>query len=413
MEYSHIIVRYGELTLKSGNRNEFLKKLTKNIRYNLQDLSGFHIQTKRDRMYIHLDNNEDIEEIIKKLKRIPGIHNFSPVLRSSLDTEEAKKVIDNLLQTKLDKEYTFKIQTKRPNKNFEFHTNELNNIFGSHVLVNYKNLKVNVKKPDFIINVEVRSEGIFIFTDFIKGAGGFPVNTSSKALLLLSGGIDSPVAAHTLQVKGVEVEMIHFQSPPFTSQEALQKIFDLTVKLSEVVGKIKLHVVNFTKLQTEIVKRIPSNYTMTSTRRFMLRIAEEIAKKEGCLALATGESLGQVASQTLESMNCINEVTNLPILRPLLTMDKVDIIKIAQEINTLEISNLPFEDCCTIFTPKAPKTRPRLEKIKEYEARDDYSDLIEETLASVETYIFDINGQVITKDMREEKVSNDDFTDLL
>ena len=413
MEYSHIIVRYGELTLKSGNRNEFLKKLTKNIRYNLQDLSGFHIQTKRDRMYIHLDNNEDIEEIIKKLKRIPGIHNFSPVLRSSLDTEEAKKVIDNLLQTKLDKEYTFKIQTKRPNKNFEFHTNELNNIFGSHVLVNYKNLKVNVKKPDFIINVEVRSEGIFIFTDFIKGAGGFPVNTSSKALLLLSGGIDSPVAAHTLQVKGVEVEMIHFQSPPFTSQDALQKIFDLTIKLSEVVGKIKIHVVNFTKLQTEIVKRVPSNYTMTSTRRFMLRIAEEIAKKAGCLALATGESLGQVASQTLESMNCINEVTNLPILRPLLTMDKVDIIKIAQEINTLEISNLPFEDCCTIFTPKAPKTRPRLEKIKKYEARDDYSDLIEETLASVETYIFDINGQVITKDMREEKVSNDDFTDLL
>ena len=413
MEYSHIIVRYGELTLKSGNRNEFLKKLTKNIRYNLQDLSGFHIQTKRDRMYIHLDNNEDIEEIIKKLKRIPGIHNFSPVLRSSLDTEEAKKVIDNLLQTKLDKEYTFKIQTKRPNKNFEFHTNELNNIFGSHVLVNYKILKVNVKKPDFIINVEVRSEGIFIFTDFIKGAGGFPVNTSSKALLLLSGGIDSPVAAHTLQVKGVEVEMIHFQSPPFTSQDALQKIFDLTIKLSEVVGKIKIHVVNFTKLQTEIVKRVPSNYTMTSTRRFMLRIAEEIAKKEGCLALATGESLGQVASQTLESMNCINEVTNLPILRPLLTMDKVDIIKIAQEINTLEISNLPFEDCCTIFTPKTPKTRPRLEKIKEYEARDDYSDLIEETLASVETYIFDKNGQVITKDMREEKVSNDNFTDLL
>ena len=413
MEYSHIIVRYGELTLKSGNRNEFLKKLTKNIRYNLQDLSGFHIQTKRDRMYIHLDNNEDIEEIIKKLKRIPGIHNFSPVLRSSLDTEEAKKVIDNLLQTKLDKEYTFKIQTKRPNKNFEFHTNELNNIFGSHVLVNYKNLKVNVKKPDFIINVEVRSEGIFIFTDFIKGAGGFPVNTSSKALLLLSGGIDSPVAAHTLQVKGVEVEMIHFQSPPFTSQDELQKIFDLTIKLSEVVGKIKIHVVNFTKLQTEIVKRVPSNYTMTSTRRFMLRIAEEIAKKEGCLALATGESLGQVASQTLESMNCINEVTNLPILRPLLTMDKVDIIKIAQEINTLEISNLPFEDCCTIFTPKTPKTRPRLEKIKEYEARDDYSDLIEETLASVETYIFDKNGQVITKDMREEKVSNDNFTDLL
>ena len=246
--------------------------------------------------------------------------------------------------------------------------------------------------------------------------GGFPVNTSSKALLLLSGGIDSPVAAHTLQVKGVEVEMIHFQSPPFTSAEALQKIFDLTIKLSEVVGKIKLHVVNFTKLQTEIVKRVPSNYTMTSTRRFMLRIAEEVAKKEGCLAIATGESLGQVASQTLESMNCINEVTNLPILRPLLTMDKVDIIKIAQEIETLEISNLPFEDCCTIFTPKAPKTKPRLEKIKAYEARDDYSDLIAETLDSVQTYLFDKNGRVITQDMREQEVKKEekeDFSDLL
>ena len=313
MEYSHIIVRYGELTLKSGNRNQFLKKLTKNIRYNLQGLKGFHVQTKHDRMYIHLDNNDDVVEIMNRLKRVPGIHNFSPVLRAPLDIEEAKKAVDNLLKTKLDKEYTFKIQTKRPNKNFTYNTNELNNIFGSHVLVNYKNLKVNVKQPDFIINVEVRSEGIFIFTDFIKGIGGFPVNTSSKALLLLSGGIDSPVAAHMLQVKGVEVEMVHFQSPPFTSADALQKIFDLTIKLSEVVGKIKLHVVNFTKLQTEIVKCVPSNYTMTSTRRFMLRIAEEVAKREGCLALATGESLGQVASQTLESMNCINNVTNMPI----------------------------------------------------------------------------------------------------
>jgi len=170
---------------------------------------------------------------------------------------------------------------------------------------------------------------------------------------------------------------------------------------------------NFTKLQTEIVKRIPSNYTMTSTRRFMLRIAEEVAYKEGCLAIATGESLGQVASQTLESMNCINEVTNLPVLRPLLTMDKVDIIKIAQDIDTLEISNLPFEDCCTIFTPKAPKTRPRLEKIKSYEARDDYSELIEETLVSVKTYLFDKNGQVITKDISEDKVFKEDFSDLL
>ena len=416
MEFSHIIVRYGELTLKSGNRNEFLKKLTKNIKYNLQDLTGYHIQTKRDRMYIHLDSNECVDEIVNRLKKVPGIHNFSKVLRATLDVEDAKKNIDALLQSKLDKNYTFKIQTKRPNKNFKNNTNELNNIFGSHVLTNYKNLKVDVKNPDFVINVEVRSEGIFIFTDFIKGVGGFPVNTSSKVLLLLSGGIDSPVAAHALQVKGVEVEMIHFQSPPFTSEEALNKIFSLVQKLSEVVGKIKIHVVNFTKLQTEIVKRVPANYTMTSTRRFMLRIAENIAKKENCLAIATGESLGQVASQTIESMNCINEVTNMPVLRPLLTMDKVDIIKIASAINTLEISNLPFEDCCTIFTPKAPKTKPRLEKIIFYEQRDDYSELMEETLKSVTTYLFDKNGQVITKDMLDSEqlvVEKEDFSNLL
>lgn len=238
-------------------------------------------------------------------------------------------------------------------------------------------------------------------------------------MLLLSGGIDSPVAAHTLQVKGVEVEMIHFQSPPFTSNDALNKIFELTKKLCEVVGKIKIHVVNFTELQTEIVKRIPANYTMTSTRRFMLKIAESIAKRENCLAIATGESLGQVASQTVESMNCINEVTNMPVLRPLLTMDKVDIIKIAQNIETLEISNLPFEDCCTIFTPKAPKTKPKLEKIKEYEARDDYSDILERTLLSVKTYLFDKNGQVITKEdielenQKSEEFEEENFADLL
>ncbi|MDO4813629.1 MAG: tRNA uracil 4-sulfurtransferase ThiI [Gemella sp.] len=414
MEYSHIIVRYGELTLKSGNRNEFLKKLTKNIKLNFREYKGYHIQTKRDRMYIHLDNNEYIDEILASLKRIPGIHTFSPVLRAGLDIDDAKKNIDLLLQTRLDKNYKFKIQTKRPNKNFPNNTNELNNIFGSHVLTNYPNLKVDVKNPDFVINVEVRSEGIFIFTDFIKGVGGFPVNTSSKALLLLSGGIDSPVAAHMLQVKGVEVEMLHFQSPPFTSKEALDKIFSLAQELSKVIGTVKVHVVNFTKLQTEIVKRIPSNYTMTSTRRFMLRVADRIAKQEDCLALATGESLGQVASQTLESMNCINEVTNMPVLRPLLTMDKVDIIKIAEEIGTYEISNLPFEDCCTIFTPKAPKTRPKLEKITEYEARDDYSELMDETISSVKTYLVNTRGVSLFEENKEEIIrEQEDFSGLL
>lgn len=411
MEYSHIIIRYGELTLKSGNRNEFLKKLTKNIKLNLKEYSGYHIQTKRDRMYINLENNDCIVQILEKLKKIPGIHNFSPVLKSKLNIEDAKLIIDKLLENKKNKEYKFKIQTKRPNKNFQYNTNELNNLFGSYVLKNYSNLSVDVKNPDFIINIEIRSEGIFVFTDFIKGIGGFPVNTSSKVMLLISGGIDSPVAAHMLQVKGVEVEMIHFQSPPFTSTDALNKIFELSKKISEVVGTVKLHVVNFTKLQTEIVKNIPSNYTMTSTRRFMLRIAETLALKENCLALATGESLGQVASQTLESMNCINNVTNLPVLRPLLTMDKIDIIKIANKIGTYEISNLPFEDCCTIFTPKSPKTKPKLDKILQYEKDFNSDYLITETLLNVESYL--INKLNVIKVNTEEKLSSDNFNNLL
>lgn len=412
MEYSHIIIRYGELTLKSGNRNEFLRKLSKNIKLNLKNIKGYHLQTKRDRMYIHLTDNESINEILLKLKKIPGIHNFSPVKRATLDVENAKEKIDELLQSKLNNYYKFKIQTKRPNKNFKYNTNELNNIFGTHVLKKYNNLKVDVKNPDFIINVEVRSEGIFIFTDFIKGVGGFPVNTSSKVLMLLSGGIDSPVASHMLQVKGVEVELIHFQSPPYTSAEALNKIFDLAKKLSEVVGTIKLHVINFTKLQTEIIKNIPANYTMTSTRRFMMKIATEIARKEECLAIATGESLGQVASQTLESMNCINEVTNLPILRPLLTMDKIDIIKIANQIGTYEISNLPFEDCCTIFTPKAPKTKPKLEKIVYYESKYNYDDTFAETIKSVKSYLIN-NNKITSLEEKEEEKEEENFDNLL
>ena len=384
MEYSHIIIRYGELTLKSGNRNEFLKKLTKNIRYNLKGLEGFHIQTKRDRMYIHLDSNKNVEQIISKLKKVPGIHNFSPVLRAKLDVEDAKKVIDNLLQTKLDKEYTFKIQTKRPNKNFEFHTNELNNIFGSHVLINYKNLKVNVKQPDFIINVEVRSEGIFIFTDFIKGVGGFPVNTSSKALLLLSGGIDSPVAAWMMAKRGMMIEAIHFHSYPYTSPRAQQKVEDLCATLAGYMGTIRMHVVNLLPIQEEIVKNCPEEETTLLVRRFMMRIAESIAIRKKDMMLITGEDLGQVASQTAEALVVTDSVVKMPVMRPLIAMDKVDIMDKAKEIGTYDISIQPYEDCCTVFLPKHPVTKPKLSKIEKSEEALDVEALVSAAVDSAE-----------------------------
>lgn len=288
---------------------------------------------------------------------------------------------------------TFKITTRRADKTFPYDTFELNNMFGSFILKNIPGLTVDVKNPDINLRIEVRSEAVYLSCETVLCAGGLPVGSSGKATLMLSGGIDSPVAGYLAMKRGLRVEAVHFFSPPYTSERAKQKVIDLTEKLAAVGGTVKLHIVPFTDIQQLIHERIPENYSMTTTRRLMLRITDEIRKKNDGLAIITGESLGQVASQTLESMYTINEVTNTPVLRPLITMDKTEIIELAKQIDTHDISIRPYEDCCTIFVPAHPKTNPRRDKVNHFESFTDFNPLIEEALQHTKSISINVQNK--------------------
>lgn len=378
MNYDRVLVRYGELSTKGRNRNQFINKVKNNIRTALREYD-IRIETGRDRMYIHL-NETPFEKVKERLSQIFGIQSFSPVVRTAKELPKMKEAALALVQKNMTESCTFKVSTRRSDKSFELETNEINYEIGAHVLRNIQELKVDVKQPDINLLVEVRKEGVFLSCEKYEGAGGLPIGASGKAMLLLSGGIDSPVAGYFMLKRGVAIEAIHFHSPPYTSERAKQKVLDLATKLTEFGTPINVHVVPFTAIQQKIQEQVPENYTMTSTRRMMLMIADKIRQKKGGLALVTGESLGQVASQTLESMLAINAVTATPILRPLIAMDKLDIISVAQKIGTHDISILPYEDCCTIFTPPAPKTRPKLDKVQFFESFVDFEELMEEAV---------------------------------
>ncbi|MDX8345008.1 tRNA uracil 4-sulfurtransferase ThiI [Rossellomorea sp. YZS02] len=388
MKYNRILVRYGEISTKGRNRKMFTAKLRENILQALKDFPTISVSASRDRLHIQL-GDENGEEIIPRLQKIFGIQSFSPVVKVPQDMEEIKKAGLALVEKSFSPGKTFKVSARRADKKFELDTNELNYEVGSHILRNLDGLKVDVKKPDIQLNVEVRKEGVYLSSEIYQGSTGMPVGASGKAMLMLSGGIDSPVAGYLTMKRGVEIEAVHFHSPPFTSERAKQKVIDLSKKLSAFSGKVKLHIVPFTKVQQTIHDQVPENYTMTSTRRMMLRIADAIREKHEGRALITGESLGQVASQTLESMEAINAVTNTPVLRPLIAMDKLEIIDIAQRIDTHDISILPYEDCCTIFTPPAPKTRPKKEKVEYYESFVDFESLLKEAVDGTETITID------------------------
>jgi len=386
MIYDRVLIRYGELSTKGRNRNVFITKLKKNIKESIKDEGNIQIEAGRDRMYLLL-NGASYERIKEKLRSVFGIQSFSPVVRSEKDIDKIKEEALALVQDNFAPGNTFKINARRSDKTFEIDSQELNSILGAHILKNIDGIKVDVKNPDIELLVEVRKEGVFLSCEWVKGAGGLPVGASGKAMLLLSGGIDSPVAGYMMMKRGVEIEAVHFFSPPYTSERAKQKVIDLAKKLTSFGGKIKLHIVPFTEIQQKIHEHIPANYSMTSTRRFMLIIADEIRKKNGGLALVTGESLGQVASQTMESMLAINDVTRTPVLRPLIGMDKLEIIAISKKIGTHEISILPYEDCCTIFTPPSPKTKPKLEKVEQYESFFDFAPYIKEAVEKTETLL--------------------------
>lgn len=374
-----IMIKYGELTTKKANRKTFINILNNNI---LKVLHGYSVNIKKDlvRMYIECDEN-DITEITEKLQKIFGLHSIVICHKVNTNIDEiSSKVLELLKNTKFK---TFKINTKRADKKFPIPSMEFNNKMGGVVLKN-TDLKVDVHTPDVLVNIEVRHEGTFIYTNEIQGIGGYPVGIQGKGLLMLSGGIDSPVAGYLSLKRGVDLECLYFESPPHTSIEAKNKVIKLASIIDEYSGNIKVNIVPFTKLQETIYKNVPDNYVITIMRRMMYRIAEKVAKKNKCKILINGESIGQVASQTLSSMIVINNVTNMPVIRPVACMDKIEIIGIAKKIKTYETSILPYEDCCTIFLPKHPVINPDLDKCIKYENLFDYEELINECVENIE-----------------------------
>jgi len=374
-----ILIKYGELTTKKGNRNTFIKLLVRNVNSILKGID-YHIQYDRVRMYIE---SENIETIISRLQKVFGIHSIVECYKVNNNMEDIQSSLVEVLKNVSFK--TFKVETKRADKNFPTSSMECSRIFGGVVLKNF-DCKVDVHHPDLIIKVEIRKEGTFLYIREIDGIGGYPVGIQGKGLLMLSGGIDSPVAGYLSLKRGVDLECLYFESPPHTSLEAKNKVLKLASIINAYSGNIKVHVVPFTNLQEAIYKNVPESYVITIMRRMMYRIASGVVKKRHLKVIINGESIGQVASQTLDSMCVINSVTNLPVIRPVACMDKLEIIDISNKIGTYETSILPFEDCCTIFLPKHPVINPELEKCIYYESLFDYESLVEECINTIETH---------------------------
>ncbi|WP_227936585.1 tRNA uracil 4-sulfurtransferase ThiI [Alkalihalobacillus deserti] len=392
MIYDHILIRFGELALKGKNRSVFEKRLLENIKMSLKSVPNLQIKRTFGRIMIEL-NGENHEPVVGKLKDIFGIHSFSLAFKVENELEAMQKGALKVLRS-YENANTFKITARRAYKPFPLDTMQLNREVGGYVLENTPGVTVDVHNPDVDIRVEVRETATYITSASYQGAGGLPVGTSGKVLLLLSGGIDSPVAGYLTMKRGAKIEAVHFHSPPYTNERAKQKVIDLAKTLTKFGNSVVLHLVPFTDVQKHIHSEIPSNMQMTIMRRIMLRISERIALDRGILALGTGESLGQVASQTLHSMNTINEVTNLPIIRPLVTMDKLEVIKIAQKIDTYETSILPFEDCCTIFLPPDSKTRPKREHANKYEQYLEMDKYIDDAVARTEKMVLTSSAPV-------------------
>ena len=373
-----ILIKYGELTTKKSNRKVFIKLLANNILNILKD-ENIKLRYDRVRMYVECDNEEIVAE---KLKNVFGIHSIVICHRVNNNIDEIKEKVLEL--TKKQDFKTFKVETKRALKSFEIHSMDFNNIIGGLILKNF-NCKVDVHNPDLRIKIEIREEGTFIYTKEIKVSGGYPVGIQGKGLLMLSGGIDSPVAGYLALKRGVDLECLYFESPPHTSIQAKNKVIELSNIINKYSGNIKLNVVPFTKLQEAIYKNVEDSYVITIMRRMMYRIALKVAAKHNCKVIVNGESIGQVASQTLTSMSVINSVVDIPVIRPVACMDKLEIIDIAKKISTYETSILPYEDCCTIFLPKHPVINPDIKKCIMYESTFNYEELVEECVNNIET----------------------------
>lgn len=384
-----ILIKYGELTTKSGNRNLFINILYDNIK---KALSAYKVNIIKNRVRMFIETDDNIEEIVGVLKNIFGIHSIVVATKVNTNTEEIEKMALKVAR-KIDFK-TFKVETSRTDKNFPIPSMDFSRRIGAIILKNIDNIKVDVHNPDYLLKIEIREDYTYIYDKEVVALGGYPVGVAGKGLLMLSGGIDSPVAGYLAMKRGIKIECVYFESPPHTSEMAKNKVKKLVEELTKYNPEIKLHVIRFTDLQEEIYKNIDPTYMITIMRRMMYRIAAKIMEKESCLCLINGESVGQVASQTLTSMRVINAVTNYPVIRPVACLDKLEIIDIARKIGTYETSILPYEDCCTIFLPKHPVINPSMEKAVLYEESFDYNTLIDEAIKNKEVIKINKNNKM-------------------
>ena len=389
INYDHIMVRFGELNTKGKNKKEFIRTLGVNIKNALKDFDKLSLEVRYDHIYVGL-NDTPYQEVLERLQEVSGIYALSLVYRCQKDIEIIKSSALTLIKEEEGK--TFKVKVKRGDKTFPLISDEITRIVAGHILRNSPELKVDVHNPDILLSIEVRQEAAYIFTKTVLGAGGYPLGVGGKTMHMLSGGIDSPVAAYLMMKRGVAIECIHFASPPYTQQAVIYKLEDLLKVLNKYQPRIRLHIVPFTKIQEAIYDNATESYCITLMRRMMFRLADALARRRKCPVISSGESIGQVASQTLQSMHVINAVTNTPVIRPLATSDKTEIIKLSKKIGAYEISIRPYEDCCTIFTPKAPKTMPHLDEVEALEKKFDYETLIKEALNNIEVQIISPNN---------------------
>ena len=369
MRFHTFLLKYGEIGIKGKNRYLFEDALVRQVRYALKDVDGnFDVHKSQARIYVDCEGDYDYEDTVEHLKRVFGLVGICPVVRmEDKGFEELKKdVVAYMAEMYPDRNFTFKVESRRARKSYPKNSMEISRDLGEAILYAFPEIKVDVHHPDVLVNVEVRNE-IYVYSEIIPGAGGMPVETNGNAMLLLSGGIDSPVAGYMVSKRGVGLEATYFHAPPYTSERAKQKVVDLAKIVARYSGPIKLHVVNFTDIQLYIYDKCPHDELTIIMRRYMMRIAEEFARRDGCLGLVTGESIGQVASQTMQSLASKNDVCTMTVYHPLIGFDKQDIVDVAEKIDTYETSILPFEDCCTIFVAKHPVTKPNIEVIRRSE----------------------------------------------
>ncbi|MBE7092569.1 MAG: tRNA 4-thiouridine(8) synthase ThiI [Clostridiales bacterium] len=402
MDYRNmIIVKVGEIHLKGLNRPFFEKTLINNMKAALKKFEGVTVSISQSRIFVYNIDPKDLDEALEKLSKIFGIHALSPAREFEKDIDLCIKNAVEMLEEAKITNATFKVKARRADKRFPIESPEIAAKVGAGILENMPNMKVDLHNPDMFIEVEIRDRGAYVYFEDVQAVGGLPIGTNGRAMLLLSGGIDSPVAGYMIAKRGVQLDGVHFYSFPHTSERAKEKVYELAQELCDYVTRLSVFVVPFTHIQEEIYDKCPDQFMTILTRRFMMKISERIARLRNCGALVTGESIGQVASQTMESLNCTDSAVNLPVFRPVIGMDKLEIMEIAKNIGTYETSILPFEDCCTVFTPRHPSTKPKLQEVIKAEQLLDEEALIDEAMQMVERIDIDADGVIYTQKLTD------------